>query len=77
MEYTRDRAVEVRFIEFMPFSGNKWDDSKLVPYKQALRAVFKQYPDLTPAPPRDNDTATVCIFIFYVINANHIALRLT
>ncbi|XP_075974981.1 molybdenum cofactor synthesis 1 [Anticarsia gemmatalis] len=59
VEYTRDREVEVRFIEFMPFSGNKWDDSKLVSYRAALRSVFERYPQLTPAPPRDNDTATV------------------
>ncbi|CAB3254983.1 unnamed protein product [Arctia plantaginis] len=59
VEYTRDREIEVRFIEFMPFSGNKWDDSKLVPYRDALRSVFARYPDLTPAKPRDNDTATM------------------
>lgn len=59
VEYTREREVEVRFIEFMPFSGNKWDDSKLVPYRAALRAVFRRYPALQPAAPRANDTATV------------------
>ncbi|CAH0586737.1 unnamed protein product [Chrysodeixis includens] len=59
VEYTRDRDVEVRFIEFMPFSGNKWDDSKLVPYREALRAVFQRHPQVQPAPPRDNDTARV------------------
>ncbi|XP_026744494.1 molybdenum cofactor biosynthesis protein 1 [Trichoplusia ni] len=59
VEYTRDRDVEVRFIEFMPFSGNKWDDSKLVPYREALRAVFQRHPHAEPAPPRENDTARV------------------
>ncbi|XP_022835529.1 molybdenum cofactor biosynthesis protein 1 [Spodoptera litura] len=39
VEYTMDRDVEVRFIEFMPFSGNRWDDSKLVPYRAALAAA--------------------------------------
>ncbi|XP_049703668.2 molybdenum cofactor biosynthesis protein 1 isoform X3 [Helicoverpa armigera] len=58
VEYTRERDVEVRFIEFMPFSGNKWDDSKLVPYRAALKAAAAQHA-LEPAPPRPNDTATV------------------
>ncbi|KAJ8723052.1 hypothetical protein PYW08_002964 [Mythimna loreyi] len=58
VEYTRDRDVEVRFIEFMPFSGNKWDDSKLVPYREALRAAAAAHA-LEPAPPRPHDTATV------------------
>lgn len=51
--------LDYRFIEFMPFSGNKWDDSKLVPYREALRAVFQRHPQTEPAPPRDNDTARV------------------
>ncbi|XP_047025427.1 GTP 3',8-cyclase, mitochondrial [Helicoverpa zea] len=58
VEYTRERDVEVRFIEFMPFSGNKWDDSKLVPYRAALKAAAARHA-LEPAPPRPNDTATV------------------
>ncbi|XP_049872446.1 uncharacterized protein LOC126371224 isoform X2 [Pectinophora gossypiella] len=59
VEYTRDREVEVRFIEFMPFSGNAWDDSKLVPHRVAVRALTDGYPDVTPALPRPNDTARV------------------
>ncbi|XP_063826957.1 uncharacterized protein LOC135076395 [Ostrinia nubilalis] len=59
VEYTRDREIEVRFIEFMPFSGNAWDDSKLVPYRAALRAVLRRHPDLRPLAPRANDTARV------------------
>ncbi|CAH0399948.1 unnamed protein product [Chilo suppressalis] len=43
VELTRDRDIEVRFIEFMPFSGNAWDDSKLVPYRQALREISKRF----------------------------------
>lgn len=27
---TRDRPVNVRFIEYMPFDGNVWSDSKMV-----------------------------------------------
>ncbi|KAJ2951309.1 hypothetical protein O0L34_g5711 [Tuta absoluta] len=59
VEYTRDREVEVRFIEFMPFSGNAWDDSKLVPHKVAVRALMERYPDALPSLPRPNDTSRV------------------
>jgi len=41
---TRDKNLEIRFIEFMPFSGNKWDKSKLVSYAtilETLQTVFK------------------------------------
>lgn len=59
VELTRDRNIEVRFIEFMPFAGNEWDDSKLVPYRRALSAIHQHYPDLQPARPRPHDTARV------------------
>lgn len=61
VEYTRTREVEVRFIEFMPFTGNKWDDSKLVPHLDAVRALLEQYPEAAPALPRPNDTARVSV----------------
>jgi cyclic pyranopterin phosphate synthase len=28
--------VEVRFIEYMPFDDNGWNDKKLVPYAEML-----------------------------------------
>lgn len=31
--FTKERNVDVRFIEYMPFSGNKWDTDKMVTYK--------------------------------------------
>lgn len=30
---TKDRNVDIRFIEYMPFTGNKWDTEKMVSYK--------------------------------------------
>ncbi|KPI95904.1 Molybdopterin biosynthesis protein CNX2 [Papilio xuthus] len=59
VEFTRDREVEVRFIEFMPFSGNRWDDSHMVPHEEALRAVRLAFPRLAPTLPRACDTAAV------------------
>lgn len=36
IELTKNLRVEVRFIEFMPFSGNGWDSSKVVTANQML-----------------------------------------
>ena len=36
VEFTREREVTVRFIEYMPFDGNKWNDRKMVNYAQVL-----------------------------------------
>jgi cyclic pyranopterin phosphate synthase len=31
--------VDMRFIEFMPFGGNKWNNDLLLPYKEALNMI--------------------------------------
>ncbi|KAH9633805.1 hypothetical protein HF086_005439 [Spodoptera exigua] len=40
----------------MPFSGNRWDDSKLVPHRAALAAAGARHA-LAPAAARPHDTA--------------------
>ena len=42
--WTRALPVEVRFIEFMPFNGNQWDDRRLVPYAEMLERIRRRYP---------------------------------
>ena len=44
VELTYDRPVDVRFMEFMPFDGNHWNESRLVPYSEMLRVVQSVYP---------------------------------
>lgn len=56
---TKSKSIQVRFIEFMPFSGNQWDKSKLVTYAEILENLQSHYfpteiEKLTDAP---NDTA--------------------
>jgi cyclic pyranopterin phosphate synthase len=36
---TKDLPVSIRFIEFMPFDGNKWDLSKMVSYAEVMTYV--------------------------------------
>eukprot|EP00002_Diphylleia_rotans_P021533 TRINITY_DN4188_c0_g2_i2.p1 TRINITY_DN4188_c0_g2~~TRINITY_DN4188_c0_g2_i2.p1 ORF type:complete len:359 (+),score=64.67 TRINITY_DN4188_c0_g2_i2:58-1134(+) len=36
VNFVKNRNMEVRFIEYMPFDGNKWSDTKIVPYAEML-----------------------------------------
>ena len=38
---TRDKPINIRFIEFMPFDGNVWNFKKLVPYSEMLDTVVR------------------------------------
>ena len=40
---TKSKNIQVRFIEFMPFSGNQWDKSKLVSYAEIIETVQSKY----------------------------------
>lgn len=40
---TKNKNIQVRFIEFMPFSGNQWDKSKLVTYAEIMETVQTEY----------------------------------
>ncbi len=40
---TKDLPINVRFIEFMPFDGNKWDITKMVSYKEVLEYVSSTF----------------------------------
>eukprot|EP01133_Synstelium_polycarpum_P015603 gene15603-18538_t len=43
VEMTRDKPIEVRFIEYMPFDGNRWSDKKFVSYKEMLGIIATKY----------------------------------
>ena len=59
IDYTRDKKLTVRFIEFMPFDGNNWDKSKLIGYDEVLQTVQSHFAaaDLVPLPNEKNFTA--------------------
>ncbi|XP_016955742.1 molybdenum cofactor biosynthesis protein 1 isoform X2 [Drosophila biarmipes] len=57
VEFTRDRPVDVRFIEYMPFSGNKWHTERLISYKDTLQTIRQRWPDFEPLPNGPNDTS--------------------
>ncbi|EDW41041.1 molybdenum cofactor biosynthesis protein 1 isoform X2 [Drosophila sechellia] len=57
VEFTRDRPVDVRFIEYMPFSGNKWHTERLISYKDTLQIIRQSWPDFKALPNGPNDTS--------------------
>ena len=44
IEWTRHEPVHVRFIEFMPFTGNRWTSNKVVTMQQMLEVIEEKYP---------------------------------
>ncbi|XP_017080428.1 molybdenum cofactor biosynthesis protein 1 isoform X2 [Drosophila eugracilis] len=57
VEFTKDRPVDVRFIEYMPFSGNKWHTERLISYKDTLQTIRERWPDFEALPNGPNDTS--------------------
>lgn len=43
MNFTKDKELEVRFIEFMPFDANSWGDSKFFSFQQMLDEIKPVY----------------------------------
>lgn len=43
INFTKDLPVSVRFIEFMPFDGNKWNMDKLVSLKDIMAQVQQSF----------------------------------
>ncbi|CDF38328.1 unnamed protein product [Chondrus crispus] len=54
---TEHMRVDVRFIEYMPFDGNRWSADKLVPYADMLDSVARAYGRLERASDSPNDTS--------------------
>ncbi|HKO77653.1 MAG TPA: GTP 3',8-cyclase MoaA [Flavobacterium sp.] len=59
IELTKDRNIQIRFIEFMPFDGNQWNREKLVSYAEILSQVNAFYNEQKVERIQDkpNDTA--------------------
>ncbi|MFZ4476733.1 MAG: GTP 3',8-cyclase MoaA, partial [Saprospiraceae bacterium] len=56
VELTRYLPLHIRFIEFMPFVQNAWNENKVVPFQEILERITNQFEieKLSDAP---NDTA--------------------
>jgi molybdenum cofactor biosynthesis protein A len=43
IQWTKNTAINIRFIEFMPFDGNNWDWEKKVSFQEIMRRVESEY----------------------------------
>ena len=53
----KDKDIEVRFIEYMPFDGNKWSQGKMLSFKEMLAMIREKYPGLQKIQDHANDTS--------------------
>jgi cyclic pyranopterin phosphate synthase len=56
VEWTRNTPVHVRFIEFMPFSGNRWTSNKVFTWQEMLDGIATKYA-FTRSQDEQHDTA--------------------
>uniref|UniRef100_A0A8C2PJ15 Molybdenum cofactor biosynthesis protein 1 n=1 Tax=Capra hircus TaxID=9925 RepID=A0A8C2PJ15_CAPHI len=54
---TEGLPLDVRFIEYMPFDGNRWNFKKMVSYKEMLDTLRRQWPELEKLPEEESSTA--------------------
>mmetsp|Transcript_15484 Transcript_15484/g.39968 ORF Transcript_15484/g.39968 Transcript_15484/m.39968 type:complete len:404 (-) Transcript_15484:351-1562(-) len=54
-QLSREKPIDVRFIEYMPFDGNKWSSDTMVPLEAMLGRLREAHPGLAklPTPPHD------------------------
>ncbi|CAH1765663.1 13764_t:CDS:2 [Entrophospora sp. SA101] len=57
IELTRNKPIYVRFIEYMPFNANKWNEKKFIPYKELLDNIKSRYHTIRRLPDDLNDTS--------------------
>ncbi|XP_023208829.1 molybdenum cofactor biosynthesis protein 1 isoform X3 [Xiphophorus maculatus] len=57
VQLTEKKPLEVRFIEYMPFDGNKWNFKKMVSYQEMLDQIRQQWPNLERLQSGPADTA--------------------
>ncbi|MDI6802313.1 MAG: GTP 3',8-cyclase MoaA [Bacteroidota bacterium] len=43
VEFVRDKPINVRFIEYMPFKFNQWNQAKFVSYQQMVEVIREKY----------------------------------
>lgn len=57
VELGRNKDIEVRFIEYMPFDGNKWSQGRMLPFAEMLDIIRSKYPELEKVVDHANDTS--------------------
>ncbi len=55
--FAADRDIEIRFIEYMPFGGNGWQNKTFVPYPEMIRVLQEAFPGMHPTSDDPHATA--------------------
>jgi cyclic pyranopterin phosphate synthase len=56
INWTKHTPIHIRFIEFMPFSGNRWNSDKVISWQEILRVAGSEF-DIIPIQRDNHDTA--------------------
>lgn len=54
---TEEKDLDIRFIEYMPFDGNKWNDKKLFTKEEMISTIREKWPEFGPVDNLPNDTS--------------------
>ncbi|XP_018323789.1 molybdenum cofactor biosynthesis protein 1 isoform X2 [Agrilus planipennis] len=57
VKLTKDKKLDVRFIEYMPFTGNKWEMGKMISYNDIIANIKLKWPEIYPLENGPNDTS--------------------
>jgi len=59
VKWTEHKPLDIRFIEYMPFDGNKWNTKKMIPYQEMISMIQTGFPDFQRVEEQDvkNDTS--------------------
>lgn len=57
VELGKEKDIEIRFIEYMPFEGNKWNQEKMISYQEMLGIIQSKYPGLQKVSDHKNNTS--------------------
>lgn len=55
---TEDLDLDIRFIEYMPFDGNKWNLNKFLSYPDMVSLIHARWPSFARVPSEDTADAT-------------------
>ena len=56
IRWTQDSPIHVRFIEFMPFSGNRWNSERVMTWQQILELASSEF-NIEPIQREKHETA--------------------
>ena len=68
VELTKEKNFDIRFIEYMPFDGNNWVDSKIITYHNMIDIIKQSHPLFEKQIDSPNDTSKgFNLFFFFFI----------